>query len=148
MIQRKQSLFLLSLAILSCMLLFLPNSTIKVNDLSLTLSLAPNSEIPTTIGFSAAIAINFLILILSFVCIFLYKKRNLQLNICYTLITLALVLLLMLLFCPFTSNTESMSIIKSYYPPIFSTIMMLDAFIAAKLIKKDIELLKSADRIR
>ncbi|MCA6435110.1 MAG: DUF4293 family protein [Bacteroidota bacterium] len=148
MIQRKQSLFLLSLAILSCMLLFLPNVTITTNGLSHALSLAPNSEIPTTIGFSAAIAVNFLILVLSFVCIFLYKKRSLQLNICYALIIFSLILLLMLLFCPFTKNTNPSDILKSYYPPIFSAIMMLDAFIAAKLIKKDIELLKSADRIR
>jgi Na+/melibiose symporter-like transporter len=131
------------------MLLFLPNVTITTNGLSQALSLAPNSEIPTTtIGFSAAIAVNFLILVLSFVCIFLYKKRSLQLNICYTLIIFSLILLLMLLFCPFTKNTNPSDILKSYYPPIFSAIMMLDAFIAAKLIKKDIELLKSADRIR
>ena len=148
MIQRKQSLFLLSLAILSCMLMFLPNSTITANGTSHSLSLAPNNEIPTTLGFSAAIAINFLILILSFACIFLYKKRALQVNICYTLIISALVLLLMLLLCPFAETREASSITRSYYAPIFSAIMMLDAFIAAKLIKKDLELLKSDDRIR
>ncbi len=148
MIQRKQSLLLLSIALFSSLLLFLPYAEITLIDKKFELALIPTGTIQTNSAFSIAIALNFLILSLSFATIFLYKKRELQLKLCYTICVTGLVLLGLIIFTPFFELKEGMQVTKGFITPIFVAVMIVDSFVASLFIKKDIELLKSADRIR
>jgi hypothetical protein len=54
-----------------------------------------------------------------------------------------------MLLCPFVVKTEEMIEVKiNYFVVAIGAFSVLAAFLAARFIKKDIELLKSADRIR
>jgi hypothetical protein len=56
----------------------------------------------------------------------------------------------MIAFCPFVAKADGLTVEASKHPfgYIICGVAVIAAFIAARLIKKDIELLKSADRIR
>lgn len=117
MIQRKQTLFLL-LSIFASGALFFYLSETKI----------------------LGMAINACAALLAFVAIFIYKKRALQVKLCYALMLLQLTITLLVSFSSISSNSELASII--------GVVGMMSAYFAAYFIKKDIELLKSADRIR
>lgn len=151
MIQRKQSLFLFQLIFLGIALLFIPSLSIITQQGSVDVFFIPakNGEFVSTAGHSAAIILNFLGLLFTFVTIFIYNKRELQIKLCYILILLWVVIGLMILFCPFVVINENMSAIKiNYFVLIIAAVAIIAAYFAAKFIKKDIALLKSADRIR
>ncbi|MBL7933567.1 MAG: DUF4293 family protein, partial [Bacteroidia bacterium] len=93
--------------------------------------------------------LNFANLILAFTTIFLYKRRELQIKLCYVQIVLWLILGLMIAFCPFVQRTDVVvSVQSNYFGSIICIVSMLAAYLAARNVKKDIDLLKSADRIR
>jgi hypothetical protein len=148
MIQRKQSLLLLSIALFSTLLLFLPYAEVIINGKIFEMPLIPTGEIETNTAFSIAIALNFLVLILSFATIFLYKKRELQIKLCYVICVACLALLGLTIFVPFIELKEGIQITKGFITTALLGVMFIDSFIATIFIKKDIELLKSADRIR
>jgi hypothetical protein len=151
MIQRKQTLFLFASAFLGVAFLFIPVGTVTTNKGIENIFLIPlaDPDLTSTTGHEAAIMINFVTLILSFVTVFLYSKRNLQVKFCYALMLLWLVLGLMTALCPFIVKTETVvSVNTGYWGPIISSLGIICSLIAARFIKKDIELLKSADRIR
>jgi len=149
MIQRKQTLFLLQLVLFSVAMLFVPHQLIytklKVN----YLCLVPLVDFTSTAGHLAAIALNFLGLVVALVTIFLFKKRELQIKLCYALMVVWVVILAMIIFCPFVmDNTEIIEIKKNYFGYLCCGFGIVAGYFAIKFIKKDIELLKSADRIR
>lgn len=153
MIQRKQTLFLLELIFLSIALLFIPVTTVVTTSAeTLQLSLTPASgsaEISSSSGHMVAVGLNFIALILAFVTIFMYKKRELQVKLCYLLAFIWVVITLMIACCPFVVKTDAIaSVSVNYFAGIIGVFAILAAFLAARFIKKDIELLKSADRIR
>lgn len=151
MIQRKQTLFLFQLIFLGIALMFLPvkNATIAGQTLNPTLVPIAVEGAESTVGHMTAIFINFGGLILTFVTVFLYKRRKVQVKLSYTLLVLWLVLTLMILFCPFVKTTVGPVTEESnYFGVIVGIFSMLAAYLSARYIKKDIELLKSADRIR
>jgi hypothetical protein len=150
MIQRKQTLFLILTVLSGAALLSVPSNTVNINTNIQNVSLLPLNMpgLHSTSGHLAAIVINFGGLILSFITIFLYKKRELQLKLCYALMVLWLVLASMISFCPFVITTEVISVQNNYMGSILGIIGMLASYMAAKFVRKDIELLKSADRIR
>jgi hypothetical protein len=151
MIQRKQTLFLFVLVFCGIALLSVPGNTVTTNTGSVDVNLVPlkNAELTSSTGHLAAVALNFLGLILTSVTIFLYNKRTLQLKLCYGLMFLWLILTLMMAFCPFVVKTETvLAITDTHYDTFIGVVGMLAAYMAARFIKKDIELLKSADRIR
>ena len=151
MIQRKQTLFLFQLVFFGIALLFISNHTVTDAQGSTEVYLVPfhNSHLSSTAGHSAAIAINFLGLCLATVVIFLYKRRELQLKLSYGLALLWMVLSLMLAFCPFVGGDESSFTVSLHiFPCIIGVVGIAASLLAARFIKKDIELLKSADRIR
>lgn len=150
MIQRKQTLFLLQLAFLSLSLLFIP-SQVKLGGEPQGITLIPITEggISSTTGHLAAIALNALGLILAFITIFLFKKRELQVKLCYVLAAIYLIIPVMMAFCPFVQPiVEGTTVQKNIFGYIICAVAVLSAILAARFIKKDIELLKSADRIR
>jgi hypothetical protein len=150
MIQRKQTLFLFQLIFLGIALLFVPVSEVTTTTGKMDVYLVPlRSPLVSTSGHITAIAINFVALMLTFITIFLYKRRELQVKLCYALMVLWIILSLMMAFCPFVERTDVVIEIKNnYFGPIIGAFAVVAAFIAARFIKKDIELLKSADRIR
>lgn len=149
MIQRKQTLFLVQLVLFSIAMLFVPHQIIytklKVN----YVCLVPLVDFTSTACHLAAIAVNFLGLVLAVITIFLFKKRDLQIKLCYTLMALWVVILAMILFCPFVvNNTEIIEIKKNYFGYLCCGFAIVAAYFAIVFIKKDVELIKSADRIR
>jgi len=149
MIQRKQTLFLLQLVLFSIAMLFVPHQLIYTKFKAHYLCLVPLLDFESTAGHLAAIALNFIGLVISILTTFLFNKRNLQIKLCYVLILMWSVLLGMIAFCPFVTNNESIiEIKKNYFGYLCCIFAILAAYLASRFIKKDVDLLKSADRIR
>lgn len=151
MIQRKQTLFLLQLIFLGVALLFISVNTVVTATTRTTIYLTPisNAELTATTSHWVAIGVNFLALALSVITIFLYKKRELQLKLCYALAALWFILSVMIAAFPFVLITSSEVVVEAnYFGCVIGAFAILAAILAARFIKKDIALLKSADRIR
>lgn len=157
MIQRVQTLFLLQLVFLSVSLLFVPVQFIDgfwKKDYSGSISLLPASTSDfflSTAGHYAVVALNMLGIAIAFVTIFLFKKRELQVKLCYLLVLIYLVITLMIAFCPMVQQQTgyTLSDIKTnIFSYIICSVCIFSALLAIRFIKKDITLLKSADRIR
>ncbi|PBQ30730.1 hypothetical protein CNR22_02725 [Sphingobacteriaceae bacterium] len=147
MIQRKQTLFLLALALTSISLLFIPVGTASINGVPMNFSLLLKNagEFHSTIWHFLAVSLNALAIVLSVVTIFIYRKRILQIKLCYVLMLIELAIALIISFCPQSQLFQTES---SGFGIIICVIGVMCAYLAARYIKKDIELLKSADRIR
>ena|SRR6218665_3923968 len=150
MIQRKQTLFLLELMFLGIALLFVPNSTLLTSSSSVSICLLPLQEPYTsTTGHYLAMALNFAGLALTVAAVFLYKRRELQLKLCYVLAMLWALLGFMLGLCNFVQpGNDVLSVQNNYTGVVISVFAIAAALLAARFIRKDIDLLKSADRIR
>jgi hypothetical protein len=167
MIQRIQTVYLLVVCILSFVLFFTPVSVYKnaakidsntaVSQKIIKYNLKGLSDISgeAEILLNRLIAIpviNLLVLILALTAIFLFKKRSLQMKICKLLIVLNCVLLgLFILFVEreisaLTSNTSwSATYLIGTYLPIAGLFFL---YLANSSIKKDDNLVRSADRLR
>ncbi|MGZ3899664.1 MAG: DUF4293 domain-containing protein [Bacteroidia bacterium] len=150
MIQRKQTLFLLQIAFLSICLLFIPvQFTPEPNAAHVSLKPLSEGAYHSTTGHLTAVGLNAFGLIVAFICIFFYKKRELQIKLCYVIILIYVIVPVMVAFCPFISfKGEALKGESNVFAYIVSAICILSAYLAARFIKKDIELIKSADRIR
>lgn len=154
MIQRVQTLFLLQLVFLSVSLLFVPVQFIDGLDAKLDLAV-PISLLPSgptlassTGGHYTAIALNLLGIALALITIFIFKKRELQVKLGYVLMLVYVALAAMIAFCPFVSAENSPTVRTNIFSYIICAVCILSAWLAIRFIKKDINLLKSADRIR
>jgi hypothetical protein len=147
MIQRRQTLFLFELVFLAIALLFIPSQHVSAADIYLVPVNEPGLE--SSSGHLAAVALNFAGLILAFATIFLYRKLRMQVILSYVLTFVWVILTLMILFCPFVLGRDMNSGIEpNYFAAVIGLFGIVAGILAARLIKKDIELLKSADRIR
>ena len=94
--------------------------------------------------------ITLLIVVLPFITIFLYKKRELQLKLS-SLNTFLNAILCGLIFLYYSSNIqktlaiETLSYSFGTYIPLINMVLSV---LAMRWIKKDIELIKSVDRLR
>lgn len=150
MIQRKQTLFLFVSALMGLSLLFIPNQTLITPTGPTDVVLIPLQEpfISTPLHL-LTIGLNFLTLLVAFVAVFLYKKRELQVKLCYTLMVFWLVITVLMGAAKFAELKEPVTAVdKTYIAMMMGILGMIASYIAARFIKKDIELLKSADRIR
>ena len=93
--------------------------------------------------------INFSSVLLSLISIFMFKKRTLQMRFCFWLILINILLIALLFFVYILARDSG------YYTFIdfvkfssFSLIATISAFLARRYIKKDEDLVRSADRIR
>jgi Domain of unknown function (DUF4293) len=149
MIQRKQTLFLIELIFLGLSLLFVPCQTILTKTTATNIYLMPLIDFQSTTGHLFAVILNFIGLVIATLTIFLFKKRELQIKLCYVLMAVWLILPAMMLFCPFVLKTEAiLEVQTNYFVVAIALFSIIAAYVAAHFIKKDIELLKSADRIR
>ncbi|MCW3077133.1 MAG: hypothetical protein JWO32_1742 [Bacteroidetes bacterium] len=150
MIQRKQTLFLLQIAFLSICLLFIPLQYLTSSQ-AVHVSLIPlsNGGASSTSGHFAALGLNVLGLAIAIITIFLYKRRDLQVKLCYTLIVIYIILPLMFAFCPFIQiSGEGQNASVNVFGYIVCAVNILSAYLAQRFVKKDIQLIKSSDRIR
>jgi hypothetical protein len=151
MIQRKQTLFLLQLVFLSIALLFIPSNYVQTAAAETDVTLVPVKDpvLHSNIFHATAIAANFLVLILSFITIFIWSKRETQLRLTYVLTGLWVLITLLILFCAFVDKDEPVTAIRTnYFAVAIAVFGIAGGMLAARFIKKDIALLKSVDRIR
>ncbi len=149
MIQRKQSIFLLLSALFSLLLLFVPNQHLQHAENNTPVFLTPlQAPYGSTQAHYFAILINFICLLLAFITIFLYTRRLLQIRLCYVLMISWLIVALMLFLGGFANASGNVIAEKNYFALVIALAGILVNLLAARHIKKDIELLKSADRIR
>jgi hypothetical protein len=149
MIQRKQTLFLIELIFLGLSLLFVPCQTILTKTTATNIYMMPLVDFQSTTGHLFAVILNFIGLVVATITIFIFKKRELQIKLCYVLMTIWLILPAMMLFCPFVIRTEAILEVQiNYFVVAIALFSVIATFLAARFIKKDIDLLKSADRIR
>jgi hypothetical protein len=149
MIQRIQSVLLFDIVILSVLTLFFPFVQYQSGDTVLAMSLMPQSIAP---GISQLVyipsALNIIVPLFSLYVISQYKDRPKQAKLARVLLLLILALLTAMLAINFHEG-EQTGWTKTYLWPSFLPIASaISAFLAARFIKKDEELVRSADRIR
>ena len=140
----------MELVFLGIALLFVPNSVILLKESSVNVYLLPlKTPFASAPCHYAAILVNFLGLALSLTTIFLYKRRTLQMKLCYVSLILWCLLISLMAFCPFvTMGNGIVEVQTNYSGVIIGLFAVVAALLAARFINKDRELLKSADRIR
>ncbi|MBS1650907.1 MAG: DUF4293 family protein [Bacteroidetes bacterium] len=149
MIQRKQTLYFLISLICLFLILALPSITYKIDDIWFNFSFLNNAfEANEHLTFYAkalfyGISITLLLQIIS---IFIYKKRTTQIKLAYTVIALSLLSFLIICFFSVVKNIQEVKI--QVYIFALYLIILVAQLLAIKGIKADINLLKSADRIR
>lgn len=142
MIQRVQSLFLLLTTLLSGVLFFIPLFELPAAaaDIAPRLFMIGSNALLLTL--CAAIGIS------SFIVIFIYRNRPFQLKACRLILILIFILIALLFY---TSDTISSGLDQKVLFKIGTYLPMLQVifvFLAHRGIKKDDELVKSADRLR
>ena len=142
MIQRKQSLFLLLATAISALLLYLPVFELLPEDVSL-----PGKKVTVTIN-ALLLIINGAVGILAFVTIFFYKNRGLQLRSCNLALLLTCILIGLLFFLSDTMSSGMNQKIHYLYGSYLPLIQIVFLFLASRYVRKDDELVRSADRLR
>lgn len=145
MIQRIQTLFLLVAIIISGLMLYLP-----------VYELVPLTTDPADVtrqfmikDLSALlIIVNGAIAVLAFIAIFLYKKRNLQIRMGNLALLVCCALIGLLFFGADTMSSGMNQKIHYLYGSYLPLIQVLFLFLAVRYIKRDEELIRSADRLR
>ncbi|MBL0103568.1 MAG: DUF4293 domain-containing protein [Bacteroidetes bacterium] len=149
MLQRIQTLFLLGAVILSGLLFIVP-----ISELLSTGPADATTGLPTIINTfilktnSILVILNSAVAALAFFAIFLYKRRNVQIRIANLAMLLNLILLGLIFFA--TDSMSSIDNAKTHflygiYLPVIATIFF---YAAIRFIKRDEELVRSADRLR
>lgn len=176
MIQRKQSLHLLLIVALMVAMLFMPMATMTVGAdkaQEAVTTAADGTIIKTTVAASSNIELNvwglytdgkleasllyvtiltFAIIAVAFITIFLYRRRWLQLRLCFVL---GVMLIGMLIFegiyiTKFISlaETQPLAAVKYSIADFFPLLGLVLVVFAYRGVTKDISLLRSLDRIR
>jgi len=155
MIQRIQTLFMFLSAILGGLLFAFNLASFDYGDIMMNLSVfgVDNQIDATCFGTAYTWSLMLLAVLMTalpVVTSFLYKKRQIQVKLCQLemLINVIFVVLVFLYFVPNVQETINAQIVTygiGIYLPLASLIFTL---LAIRGIKKDIELLKSVDRIR
>lgn len=140
MIQRIQTIYLLIVTILGILLCIFPMAEVKDAAGVNILTLVVGDNIPYTV-------LVILMPLISFISIFLFKKRIIQMrvnsfNIVLTLLTMILCGIYIYLAC-----TEGSSI-KFEWPVVIMPINMILTYLAIRAIGKDEALVRSLDRLR
>jgi hypothetical protein len=140
-----QSIFLLAAALINLTLLFLPSASYTANGVTENFSLLlPKGTVTTTGAFSVAVILNGACLIVALAAIFMFRQRSRQRLQCFILMAVEAVIAGLLIAMPLLKDVACEKGVAVYLPVLAA----IFAFLAAHFIKKDIELLKSADRIR
>jgi glucan phosphoethanolaminetransferase (alkaline phosphatase superfamily) len=148
MIQRKQTLFLLGVLIIAIAQFFIPFQTFTNESGNFPICLMPGCS-AEIIGNNIYIALifNCIIIILSLIIVFLYKNRVLQHKLANLLAVFNMFLIGLFFILSYTKDGQMEAISYQFgaFLPIISAIF---SYLAAHFIKKDEQLVRSADRIR
>ncbi|MCC8146240.1 MAG: DUF4293 domain-containing protein [Bacteroidales bacterium] len=137
MIQRIQTIWLLLIAVLSVLLIFLPTAE-KLNFESV-------SAFPFDLVFAAE---NGLVALLSVITIFLYKNRDLQTKMCYLILVLLVAVIATIAYDIWEPIRDTMTTVEYKIPISFPLIAIIFDLLAIRSIKKDEKLVRSLDRLR
>lgn len=149
MIQRVQTLFLFGITILSSLLIFIPFKEYREADSSYLLCLMPGCLSTMVKPFIyVPMVLNFVILALSLFTIFKYKNRKQQMKFSQLLMVLSALLIGSLFVMDFIKGSSTTMVADYKIASFFPIINAVLAFLARMFIKKDEELVRSADRIR
>ena len=153
MIQRIQTVYLLFTVILTALLFFMPVARLTVPDeftyqfYTTKIIQAGDPEVFIACNWMSMI-LNIVITTLSFLLIFLYKKRFLQLRFCVVNIIL-LIGMLVLMWWQVRNMTFELHAVRQWgFSFCFPLIGIILNWLAIRGIIRDIALLKSYDRIR
>ncbi len=147
MIQRIQSVYLLLVALLMVAAIFCPLLEISRNDIVFSFhSFGIGSDFPTLGVLTFAI----LSALLSFVNIFLYKKRKIQMKLALlnALLIVVYYVTTMVYLNAFLSKIDDSYTINVQFGIILPVVALIFNLLAISRIKKDENLVKSLDRIR
>ncbi|MDR0543704.1 MAG: DUF4293 domain-containing protein [Dysgonamonadaceae bacterium] len=134
MIQRIQTVWILSIALLNVGLFFLPAVS------SETAPCFPYQWIPDAeIGLTVLLAI---------AAIFLYKRRQLQIKWCYAILILQMALFASFFLIVPKATGATLTATDWNFPILFPFISLVLDVLAIRAIKKDEKLVRSLDRLR
>ena len=150
MIQRTQTLFLLLSIVASVALMLVSSNSIGINGTPIEISLSPlpPSGIEANLFYYIGTTLTIAGSVLALITIFIFKNRALQIKLCYVLLFMQLAITLIVSFCPLVVLTEGITYTNSIVATIIGLGGVISASLAARYIKKDVALLKSANRIR
>lgn len=153
MIQRIQTIYLFLTVVLTALLFFMPVASLTIpNEFTYkfyTTKVIQGGNPDVFIAYNwMSMILNILITTLSFILIFLYKKRFLQLRLCIVNIILLLGLLV-LMWLQVRNMTLELNADRQWeFSLCFPLIGVIFNWLALRGIIKDIALMKSYDRIR
>ncbi len=149
MIQRIQSIFLLVSALLTGSMFFLSLAKLTTDETTYLLlyrGLESGGELSTpTLALAILVTLTTLV---SFITIFLYKKRMLQIRLCGLNMGLLVGTTGMIYFLGTQTAKELAAEIAYQIPMVFPIVALILTFLAIRSIGKDEALIKSMDRIR
>jgi hypothetical protein len=149
MIQRIQSVFLALCAIVFFLFIFMPLKQVTKESgiVNLTAVAGFNKNFSYTFTFDTVTAFCFIGIAAAIIAILCYKQRYLQIRFCYIIAGISALSLALLNFTDATIGFASFEKV-----PMLTNILLgaclIFAILASVFIKKDINLLKKADRIR
>lgn len=149
MIQRIQTLYLLGALALLLICGFVPIADLTGNGsqlISVSLIVLIRMKEPISLGFLLSFLLGF-IAFTNFICIFLYKRRKIQMKQCLISIVMLVVLNLLVLYELLYIKRSGMTV-TFYIPFIFPLLAAVFTWLAYIRIKKDETLVKSYDRLR
>ncbi|MDR2972894.1 MAG: DUF4293 domain-containing protein [Bacteroidales bacterium] len=157
MIQRKQTLYLFFAGLIPLVLLFIPFADVSTNEITCKYNafalheVAPNNLLNLSTIWNAILLIA--TSVLSFITIFLYKRRKVQIKLISLnmLIILVAICAIMYIYPSFVFQKIpklSGAKIDFNYTILISFISAIGLFFSKKAIMKDEALVRSADRLR
>ncbi len=162
MIQRRQTIFMLLTAILSALLFFMPLASFVAGDNVMKFTIFGIQNPIDTLTLSKSytwplIVLTILMTILPIFAIFKYKKRELQVKLCHLVMLLNLVFI-GIVFLYYDNDIQQIIAavegdsyeldVAYFFGMVLPLVNLVLEILAVRGIKKDIELLKSIDRLR
>ena len=162
MIQRRQTIFMLLSVIITALLFFTPLMSFNANGEVMRFTIFGIKNPIETMSFSATytwplVVLTILMTVAPLVTIFLYKKRELQVRLC-RLNMLVNIIFIGLVFIYYESDVMSVIFavendiytldVAYFIGMAFPLVNLVLEILAIRGIKKDIERLKSVDRLR
>ena len=152
MIQRIQSLFLLGAVLLCVILIYVPvyeliPETVNVSTDNSSL-VGPVTTTFTIFNSPILVITNAVIGAFALIAIFLFKNRNLQIRLTNLALVIDCILIGLLFFAADTSSSTYHSKVHYLYGSYIPVIMAIFLFVAIRYIKRDENLVRSADRLR
>lgn len=151
MLQRIQTLFLFAVTLLGAALFFFPFVRYELPDRLLAVDLMPGAQLHPLAGiYILPVILNIITILFSIFVIFRFRNRILQMKLASLLMAMNTILLgVMLLFDYAETPAGQNLLLKTYAAGAFLPILsIIFSFLAIRFIKKDEELVRSADRLR